>query len=60
MLPLLIDKLLSALLQEEVAHIILILIGLGFIATHNLWIKNIYKRFMKRRYKNMEEFRASR
>ena len=60
MLPLLIDKLLSALLQEEVAHIILILIGLGFIATHNLWIKNVYKRFMKRRYKNMEEFRASR
>ena len=60
MLPLLIDKLLSALLPEEVAHIILILIGLGFIATHNLWIKNIYKRFMKRRYKNMEEFRASR
>jgi len=43
-----------------VAHIILIVIGLGFIATHNLWIKNIYKRFMKRRYKNMEEFRASR
>ena len=60
MLPLLIDKLLSALLREEVAHIILILIGLGFIATHNLWIKNIYKRFMKRRYQNMEEFRASR
>jgi len=60
MLPLLIDKLLSGLLQEEVAHIILILLGLGFIATHNLWIKNIYKRFMKRRYKNMEEFRASR
>lgn len=60
MLPLLIDKLLSALLPEDVAHIILIVIGLGFIATHNLWIKNIYKRFMKRRYKNMEEFRASR
>ena len=60
MLPLLIDKLLSALLQEEVAHILLILIGLGFIATHNLWIKNIYKRFMKHRYQNMEEFRASR
>ena len=60
MLPLLIDKLLSGLLQEEVAHIILILLGLGFIATHNLWIKNVYKRFMKRRYKNMEEFRASR
>ena len=60
MLPLLVDKLLSALLPEEIAHIILIVIGVGFIATHNLWIKNIYKRFMKRRYQNMEEFRASR
>ena len=58
MLPLLVDKLLSALLPEEIAHIILIVIGIGFIATHNLWIKNIYKRFMKRRYQNMEEFRA--
>lgn len=29
-------------------------------ATHNLWIKNIYNRFMKRRYDNMEGFRDSR
>ena len=59
-LPFMIDTTLTALFPAEVAHIILIVIGLGFIATHNLWIKNIYKRFMKRRYKNMEEFRASR
>ena len=59
-LPFMIDMILTALFSTEVAHIILIVIGLGFIATHNLWIKNIYKRFMKRRYKNMEEFRASR
>ena len=24
-----------------------------------IWIKNIYNRFMKRRYENMEAFRAS-
>ena len=59
-LPFMIDTTLTALFPAEVAHIILIVIGLGFIATHNLWIKNIYKRFMKRRYQNMEEFRASR
>ena len=59
-LPFIIDTTLTALFPKEVANIILIIIGLGFIATHNLWIKNIYKRFMKRRYKNMEEFRASR
>ena len=59
-LPFIIDTTLTALFPKEVANIIQIVIGLGFIATHNLWIKNIYKRFMKRRYKNMEEFRASR
>ena len=59
-LPFIIDTTLTALFPKEVANIILTVIGLGFIVTHNLWIKNIYKRFMKRRYKNMEEFRASR
>ena len=59
-IPLMLDSALLAFFSEEVAHILFIIIGIGFIATHNLWIKNIYKRFMKRRYKNMEEFRASR
>lgn len=59
-LPLLINTLLTTFCTEETSQIILIVIGLGFIVTHNLWIKNIYKRFMKRRYRNMEEFRASR
>ena len=59
-LPFMIDTTLTALFPVEVAHIILIIIGFGFIVTHNLWIKNVYKRFMKRRYRNMEEFRASR
>ena len=60
MLPLIVDALLCALFPDEVAYIILALIGLSFIATHNIWIKNIYNRFMKRRYENMEAFRASR
>ena len=59
-LPLIADSLFCALLPDTIAYMLLALIGLGFIATHNLWIKNIYKRFMKRRYENMEAFRASR
>lgn len=59
-LPLILDSLLCALLPDEIAYTILTLIGLAFIATHNYWIKNIYNRFMKRRYENMEAFRASR
>ena len=59
-LPLMLDSILLAFFSQEVANVIFIIIGGGFIATHNLWIKNIYKRFMKRRYKNMEAFRAMR
>ena len=59
-IPLILDSLLTALFSETIAYTLLTVIGLAFIATHNLWIKNIYNRFMKRRYENMEAFRASR
>ena len=35
-------------------------IGLLGTLAHPLWLKNIYKRFMQRRYQNMEGFRSSR
>ena len=59
-IPLILDSLFTALFSETIAYTLLTVIGLAFIATHNLWIKNIYNRFMKRRYENMEAFRASR
>ena len=59
-IPLILDSLLTALFSETIAYTLLTVIGLAFIATHNLWIKNIYNRFMKRRYENMEAFRSSR
>lgn len=59
-IPLILDSLLTALFSETIAYTLLTVIGLAFIATHNIWIKNIYNRFMKRRYENMEAFRASR
>lgn len=46
--------------SENMAYIILMSIGIVFILCHKIWIANIYKRFMKRRYKNMESFRATR
>ena len=58
-LPLIVDGLFKFMFSQNVAYIILTLFGLVFVATHNLWIKNIYNRFMKRRYENMEAFRAS-
>ena len=59
-LPLIMDSLLNAIFPESIAYTLLSIIGIVFIATHHIWIKNIYNRFMKRRYINMEEFRASR
>lgn len=48
------------LLGEDGAYWVLIVIGIGFIATSRWWLKMVYRQFMKRRYKNMEGFRNSR
>lgn len=52
--------LLQQSLDANNVYIIMTLIGIVFIVTNNIWIKNIYCRMMKRRYNNLEGFRASR
>jgi hypothetical protein len=59
-LPVILLSLLPLLFSETVTYIIMLVIGVVFIATRNLWIRNIYNRFMARRYSNMESFRATR
>ncbi len=59
-IPVIFVSVIQALFNGTVAYIIMLAIGLVFIATHRLWLRNIYNRFMKRRYKNMAGFRASR
>lgn len=51
---------LNTLFGKTATLIILLLIGIGFIATSHFWLKNVYNRFMQRRYKNMDGFRDSR
>lgn len=58
--PLLIQRMLTFFLPETEAGIALLVIGLATVATHRIWIKNIYVRLMKRRYNNMENFRNTR
>jgi len=58
--PLILYSLLNSLLGETITYTILLIIGLGFTLTSPLWIKNVYHRFIKRRYDNMEGFRDSR
>jgi hypothetical protein len=46
-------------LGENIAQWALLILGLTFTLTAHIWIKNVYNRFMARRYKNMEGFRNS-
>ena len=57
--PVIVIRPLIALFSETTAMLVILVIGLGFTLTHPLWLRNIYKRFMRRRYENMEGFRAS-
>ena len=59
-IPLIVNSALTTFLEQNTAFIIMMLIGLTLTVTHTIWIKNIYNRFMKRRYDNMEGFRDSR
>jgi hypothetical protein len=56
-LPMLILFSVDAILGETAGQWILLALGLAFTLTSHLWIKNVYNRFMKRRYANMESFR---
>ncbi len=58
--PLILYSILNSLLDETITYTILLAIGLGFCLASPLWIKNVYHRFMLRRYENMEGFRDSR
>ena len=58
--PMIIMTTLLHFLGKETASVIMLIIGLLGTIFSDLWIKNIYKRFMKRRYVNMEGFRNTR
>lgn len=58
--PVLITGLGYLLIGLTYTYIIMCIIGLAFILTHHLWIRNIYNRMMKRRYENIEGFVSTR
>ena len=57
-LPLITISVLESFLDNTYAWIVMMGIGVVFIATHKIWLRNIYSRMMKRRYKNMASFHA--
>ena len=46
----------TTLLGDTLGYIIIIIIGAITTALHTMWLKAIYKRMMKRKYKNLEGF----
>lgn len=56
-LPLLLSSALGSLLGETATLWVLLAIGVILTFTSGFWLKNVYRRFMQRRYKNMEGFR---
>lgn len=58
--PVAIISLLRLFLSENATYALLLVAGIAFIATHRLWIGNVYHRFMHRRYLNIEGFHSSR
>ena len=55
--PMALSYILRTTLGMTMAGWVMASIGVLFIATSNLWLRNVYRRFMKRRYINMEGFR---
>ena len=59
-LPLALAALLILLFDENTAYAVLLAIGAVFTIAHPLWLRNIYRRMMVRRYENLEGFHSSR
>lgn len=60
LLPLLLLNVMPLLFGQTGGAIALMIIGIAFIVTYRIWIRDIYRRLMKRRYENMESFHATR
>lgn len=58
--PIAIERASVTLLGDPWGYILLISLGMIGIVTHQRWLSFTYKRFMERRYTNMEGFRATR
>ena len=59
-LPIALVSVLDAFIGSTPTYLFMIIVGLTFILTNRIWINKIYKRMMKRKYKNLEGFMSSR
>jgi hypothetical protein len=59
-LPMVLVSVLQTLFNDMISYIVMFIIGLIFILTYPIWLRNIYHRMMKKKYVLMEGFRSSR
>ncbi|MBQ7472113.1 MAG: hypothetical protein IJS97_06790 [Prevotella sp.] len=59
-IPLIFVVLLKNTLGETIAFTTMFVIGLFFIITHKIWLRNIYQRMMKRKYTLIEGWHSTR
>jgi hypothetical protein len=59
-LPVALALIFTSIFGDTIGYIILIIIGLILTLTHPIWLRNIYKRMMKRRYVNLDGFHETR
>ena len=57
--PVILVLILLSIFGETVTYSFMLIAGLIFTLTSQLWLRWIYLRFLKRRYKNMEGFRSN-
>ena len=58
--PVALVLILQAIFNEDVAFIIMIIIGLAFTLAEPYWMRSIYRRMMAHRYENLEGFHSTR
>ena len=59
-IPLMLRFGLEAFFERWIVDLVFIGIGLAFMVTHRLWIRNVYQRFMAKKYAQLEGFRSPR
>lgn len=57
--PMIIMYVLFSLFSRHTSALIMLGLGLVGVFTHGIWMRNIYNRFMKRRYDNLDGFRST-
>jgi hypothetical protein len=58
-LPVIIVLILHGIFGATVTYSFMLIVGIAFVLSYKYWLEWTYKRFLKRKYKNMEGFRSN-